>query len=65
MGAIAICCNFLIGSAAHDAKARRPLIVLPIVLGIAFMLLADLDSPRGGIIRVHPQNLRSLQESIR
>jgi hypothetical protein len=29
------------------------------------MLLADLDSPRGGIIRVRPQNLHSLQDSLR
>ncbi len=65
MFAIAICCNFLLGYAAGEGKARRPLFVLPIVLAIAFLLLADLDSPRGGIIRVRPQNLMSLQDSIR
>jgi len=65
MFAIAIVCNFLVGRAARDVKARRPLAVLPIVLAIAFMLLADLDSPRGGIIRVRPQNLLSLQDSLK
>lgn len=64
MFAIAIVCNFLVGRAAPKVKVRRPLIILPIVLSIAFLLLADLDSPRGGIIRVRPQNLMSLQESI-
>lgn len=61
---IAICCNFLQGYSGREGKTRRPLMVLPIVLAIAFLLLADLDSPRGGVIRVRPQNLLSLQESI-
>ncbi len=65
MGAIAICCNLLIGMPAGEVKTRIPLLVLPVVLAIAFMLLADLDSPRGGIIRVSPQNLHSLQDSLR
>jgi hypothetical protein len=64
MFAIAIVCNFLVGRAAPEVKARRPLIILPIVLSIAFLLLADLDSPRGGIIRVHPQNLESLADLL-
>lgn len=62
---IAICCNFLQGYAAAEGKRRRPLLVLPIVLAIAFLLLADLDSPRGGVIRVRPRNLLALQESLR
>ena len=64
MIAIAICCNLLIGMPAGEVKTRIPLLVLPIVLAIAFMLLADLDSPRGGIIHVSPQNLVSLQQSM-
>jgi hypothetical protein len=65
MAVIAICCNLLIG---YGARAVRPgsvrLIVLPLVVSIAFFLIADIDSPRGGIIRVHPQNIISLQESL-
>jgi len=61
---IAICCNFLQGYSGGEQKARRPLIVLPLVLAIALLLLADLDSPRGGVIRVRPQNLIALQESL-
>jgi hypothetical protein len=65
MGAIAICCSVLIGMPVGEAKTHVPLLVLPIVLAIALMLLADLDSPRGGIIRVRPQNLHSLQDSLK
>jgi hypothetical protein len=37
--------------------------ILPIIVSIAFLLIADIDSPRGGIIRVLPQNLISLSQS--
>lgn len=65
MIAIAICCNVLVGYGAHrgDATAVR-LIVLPLVVSISFLLIADIDSPRGGVIRVRPQNLMSLSQSI-
>jgi hypothetical protein len=65
MIAIAICCNLLIGYGARrpEAKAIR-LIVLPLVVSISFLLIADIDSPRGGIIRVKPQNLMSLSQSL-
>ncbi len=65
IGIIAICCNVLMGFTVHDTNLTRPLFVLPLVLAIAFMLLADLDSPRGGIIRVRPQNLISLADSLK
>jgi len=66
MAAIAICSNWLVGYGAQDAKAERiQHLVLPLVVSISFFLIADLDSPRGGVIRVHPQNLVSLAESLR
>jgi hypothetical protein len=40
-------------------------LILPLVLAIAFLLIADIDSPRSGAIRVIPQNLVSLSESLR
>jgi len=40
------------------------LLVFPVVVSISFLLIADIDSPRGGIIRVLPQNLNSLSQSI-
>ena len=67
MAAIAMCCNVLIGFGARgkNKKSIRPLLlVLPLLVGISFFLIADIDSPRGGLIRVHPMNLESLAESM-
>ena len=65
MAAIAIGCNLLIGYGSRSAKAgSKLLLILPLIGSIAFMLIADIDSPRHGIIRVRPQNLISLAESL-
>jgi hypothetical protein len=63
MGAIALCCSVLMAFAERDA---RPWLVsvLPTILAIAFFLMADIDSPRNGIIRVLPHNLLSLSQSL-
>jgi len=56
----------LIGYGIGDIKAQCLLIpLLPLVASIALFLIADLDSPRGGVIRVVPQNLVSVSESLR
>jgi hypothetical protein len=34
------------------------------VVAVAFFLIADIDSPRGGVIRVQPQNLISLRAGL-
>jgi len=63
MVTIAIFCNLLIGYGAH----RREIIlflVLPLALSTSFFLISDIDSPRGGVIRVRPQNLESLAQSL-
>jgi hypothetical protein len=66
MAAIAICGNVLVGYRARDVKAEPMLLlVLPLVVSIGFFLIADIDSPRGGVIRVKPQNLASVVESLR
>lgn len=56
---ISIGCNFLIGY-----RARRTdwlvFLIMPVAVSISFFLISDLDSPRGGAIRVAPQNLISL-----
>jgi hypothetical protein len=63
---IAVCSNVMVGYGARNAKAERSLLlVLPLVVSISFFLIADIDSPRGGVIRVFPQNLHSLAESLR
>jgi hypothetical protein len=65
MAAIAVCCNFLLGYQARRAEAEAILLlVLPLVVAIAFFLIADIDSPRGGVIRVQPQNLTSFALSL-
>ncbi len=66
MAAIAICSCVLVGIGSEGAKAgSRFLLVLPLVISIAFFLIADIDSPRQGVIRVAPQNLLSLAQSLR
>jgi hypothetical protein len=63
--AIAICCNLLIGYGARKAEAEGILmLVLPLLVSISFFLIADIDSPRGGLIRVQPQNLSSFAQSL-
>ena len=65
MGTIAIGCNLLVGYGSRSAKAGSKLLpILPLIVSIAFMLLADIDAPRHGIILVRPQNLISLAESL-
>ncbi len=65
MIAIAACCNMMIGFTARST-GRHPfmLMVLPLVLSLAFLMVADIDSPRGGFVHVAPQNLMSLQGSL-
>jgi hypothetical protein len=65
MIAIAICCNLLVGYGAHRAGVKSGLLfILPLVVSISFLLIADIDSPRGGFIYIAPQNLVSLSESL-
>jgi hypothetical protein len=63
MGLIAISCNFLIGFGERRRGAPL-LLVLPLIISIPFFLIADIDSPRGGIIRVIPHNLISVSHSL-
>lgn len=65
MIAIALCCNFLVGYGSRTfATAIRLLFILPVFIAISFAFIADIDSPRHGIIRVNPQNLISLAGSL-
>jgi len=66
MAAIAICSVALVGYGARNPKAEsKLLLILPLVVSIAFFLIADIDSPRRGLIHVKPQNLVSLAQSLR
>jgi hypothetical protein len=63
---IAVCCNLLLGYGARSSKGGSTLLmVMPVVVSIAFFLIADIDSPRGGVIRVEPKNLVALAQSLR
>lgn len=64
MAFIAICCNILVRYRARRTD-RRMLLILPIAVSIAFFLISDIDSPRGGTIGVAPENLISLAQSLR
>ncbi len=62
---IAIFTNLMQGYGAHAQVGRRVLLlVLPITVTLSLTLIADIDSPRGGLIRVAPLNLMSLARSI-
>jgi hypothetical protein len=60
---ISIFCNVLVGYGAHGERAFL-FMILPVALSISLFLIADIDSPRMGLIRVQPQNLESLAESL-
>lgn len=64
MTAIAMGCNVLIG---YGARRRdwKILLIMPVAVSIAFFLISDIDSPRSGGIRVAPQNLLRLSQSLR
>jgi hypothetical protein len=61
--AIAIFCNLLIGYGAHRTSTIL-FMVLPLAVSVSFFLIADIDSPRAGVIRVQPVNLVSLSQSL-
>jgi hypothetical protein len=65
MISIAICSQLLLGYGSRKSEARTGLLfVMPLVVSIAFLLISDIDSPRRGFIKVVPQNLISLSESL-
>jgi hypothetical protein len=64
MFAIALFCNALVGFGVHRWTPRL-FLILPLVVAVAFFLISDIDSPRGGVILVRPQNLERLQAGLR
>ena len=63
MTLIAGLCSFLTGYVAHRARILT-LLILPLAVSTALFLIADIDSPHGGLIRVRPDNLIYLAESF-
>jgi hypothetical protein len=63
--AIAVCANLLVGYGARNFKKNIGLfLIFPFVVSVSFFLIADIDSPRGGVIRIQPRNLLALQELL-
>jgi len=66
MAGVAFMCNMLIGYGARAAPLHsRLLLILPLFVALAFALIVDIDSPRLGFVKVVPQNLLALQESLK
>jgi len=61
---IAIFCNLLVGYISHE-RTGFLLLVLPLAVSISFFLIAEIDSPRHGLIRVVPENLISLSQFLK
>ena len=56
--------NLTIGLGAKRFNSLL-LAVLPLTVAISLFLIADIDSPRGGVVQVAPQNLNRLAASLR
>ncbi len=65
LAVVAVICALLLGFGARSAQGERMLaIVVPLTVALAFMLIADIDSPTSGVIRVIPENLAALWSSL-
>ena len=54
-----------VGYGARElARERLMLLTVPAIVATSFFFIADIDSPRYGVIRVVPQNLNSLAQSL-
>ncbi len=61
---IAASCNFLIGFGAERLSAATHAI-LPLTASLAILMIADVEGPHNGFVRVHPVNLIDAAASIR
>ncbi|SAK79597.1 hypothetical protein AWB79_05062 [Caballeronia hypogeia] len=50
--------------ARGQRRAALLMTILPVTISLSLAFIADIDSPRGGIIRVQPQNLTRLLQSL-
>jgi hypothetical protein len=63
MGLIAAACSAMLGFGSQRFNMLL-LLVTPATISISFLLIAEIDSPRGGFIRVLPANLATVAQSI-
>jgi hypothetical protein len=65
MTAIALCANLLVGFGARNYEKNIGLfMIFPFVISVSFFLIADIDSPRGGVIRIEARNLVALKNNL-
>lgn len=65
MAAIAVCANLLVGFGARNFQKNTALfMIFPFVVSVSFFLIADIDSPRGGVIRIEARNLVALKKNL-
>ena len=65
MGSIAFFATMLVGVGVERPQHfPRMLAILPLIISIAFFLIADVESPRLGIISIVPDNLRELSGTL-
>lgn len=62
---IAINCNILIGYNARKVKGKLGLLfILPTMISLSFLMIAEIDAPGKGIIKVTPINLQALANML-
>ena len=63
MGLIALATNVLIG-VSERRKGMLLLLILPVIISTSFLLIADIDNPRGGLIPILPHNLIAVTRAL-
>jgi cytochrome bd-type quinol oxidase subunit 1 len=61
---IAFAGNLMFGY-GESRRSAAILVILPVIISIPFYLIADIDSPRAGLIRIVPVNLIEHAKSLR
>jgi hypothetical protein len=60
---VALGANITLGFGAKRFNSPL-LLVVPLTAAVSFFLIADIDSPRGGVVQVPPENLNRLAASL-
>ena len=63
MGLIALATNVLIGVSERN-KGVLLRLILPVILSTSFLLIADIDDPRGGLVPTLPHNLIAVRSAL-
>lgn len=63
MGLVALATNVLMGI-NERRKGLLLLLILPVIISTSFLLIADIDNPRGGFIGVVPHNLNAVRQEL-